>query len=103
MISYKVDFGSLTWESPMKGLRFKARTIDGRRLRLVECGKDMPPHWCESGHIGYVLEGQFELTFDDEKVVLNPGDGLFIPAGKAHRHMGKVLTDTVRVVMVEDV
>ena len=103
MSSYKVDFGSLTWESPMTGLRFKARTTDGRRLRLVEYTRDMPPHWCESGHIGYVLEGRFELTFDGERVVLNPGDGLFIPAGKEHRHMGKVLTETARLVMVEDV
>lgn len=103
MERYTVDFDSLSWESPMPGLRFKARTIDGRRIRLVEYGRDMSPHWCEKGHIGYVLEGRFELTFDTEVVVLNAGDGLFIPSGKEHKHMGRVLTDVARVVMVEDV
>lgn len=63
----------------------------------------MDPHWCEKGHIGYVLEGQIEIAFDDEVIVLSPGDGVFIPTGREHRHMGKVLTDLVRIVFVEDV
>jgi hypothetical protein len=31
------------------------------------------------------------------------GGGVFIPDGREHRHMGKVLTDTVTAIFVEDV
>ena len=103
MGKYKVDFGSIGWETPMQGLRFKVQKQGGRQLRLVEYARDMEPHWCEKGHIGYVLEGRFEITFEKEVAIFNPGDGIFIPSGAEHRHMGKVLTDVVRVVMVEDV
>ena len=72
-------------------------------MRLVEYDKSMEPHWCEKGHVGYVLEGQFEIKFETDTVVFNPGDGIFIPSGKEHRHMGKVITDVVRVIYVEDV
>ena len=100
---HKVNFESVSWESPMDGLRFKAEGHGGRRLRLVEYTKDMEPHWCDRGHIGYILEGEFEITFDAGIEVFKSGDGVFIPAGKAHRHMGKTLTDTVRAVFVEDI
>ena len=103
MAQYKVDFESMPWETPKGGFRFKANRQGGRQLRLAEYTKDMEPQWCERGHIGYVLEGQFELRFEGEVVIFNPGDGLFIPTGKEHKHMGKVLTDVVRVIFVEDV
>ena len=102
MGQYKVDFGSLAWETPMEGLRFKVNKQGGRQLRLVEYTRDMPPHWCEKGHIGYVLEGQFEIKFEGEVAIFNPGDGIFIPSGAEHKHMGRVLSDMVRVVFVED-
>jgi quercetin dioxygenase-like cupin family protein len=69
----------------------------------VEYTKDMPPHWCEKGHIGYVLEGQFEIKFEKETAIFNPGDGVFIPAGAEHKHMGRAITDVVRAVFVEEV
>jgi quercetin dioxygenase-like cupin family protein len=103
MSTYKVDFDTLAWESPMKGLRFKVSKQGSRQLRLVEYTKEMEPHWCEKGHSGIVLEGSFEITFDREVTVFNPGDGIFIPSGSQHRHMGKVLTDTVKVIFVEDI
>jgi len=71
-------------------------------LRLVEYTPDLAPHWCERGHTGYLLEGRLEITFDNGVHVFEPGDGIFIPAGAEHRHMGRALTDTVRVVFVED-
>ena len=103
MSQYKVDFEAIPWETPMDGLRFKANRQEGRQLRLVEYTQEMPPHWCEKGHIGYVLEGQFEIAFEAEVAVFNPGDGIFIPAGAQHKHKGKVLSDLVRVVFVEDI
>jgi quercetin dioxygenase-like cupin family protein len=103
MIQYRVNFNGLPWETPMSGVRFKVKKQGERQLRFVEYTKEMPPHWCEKGHFGYVLEGQFEITFTDRVEVFNPGDGVFIPAGAEHKHMGKALTDMVRVIFVEEV
>jgi quercetin dioxygenase-like cupin family protein len=103
MSGYHVDFDTLEWESPMTGLRFKAVSSGGRRLRIVEYTPAMEMHWCENGHIGCVLDGEFEIKFDSETVIYRAGDGVFIPPGAEHRHTGKALTDVVRVVFVEDV
>ncbi len=103
MLSYHIDFNNIPWETPMKGLRFKAMRQGGKQLRLVEYTKEMPQHWCEKGHIGYVLEGRFEIRFPGEVHIYNEGDGVFIPAGAEHKHMGRALTDIVRVVFVEEV
>ena len=100
----KVDFDSIAWECPMKGVRFKAFNQDGRRLRLVEFSKEfVEPDWCVKGHIGYVLDGEMEIDFDGEIVHIGPGDGVFIPPGEEHKHIGKVLTDVARLILVEDV
>ena len=103
MNQYKVDFNRMPWENPMQGIRLKVSKQGGKQLRFVEYTKNMPPHWCEKGHCGYVLEGQFEITFTDKVEIFSPGDGVFIPPGAEHKHMGKALTDIVRVIFVEEV
>ena len=103
MIQYNVNFNDIPWETPMLGVRFKVYKKEGKQLRLVEYTKDMPPHWCEKGHYGYILDGQFEIAFTNNVEIFNPGDGVFMPSGAEHKHMGKVLTDVVRVIFVEDV
>jgi len=103
MKSYKIDFRRLDWESPMEGVRQKAFTEGGKRLRLVEYTRAMPAHWCERGHFGYILEGELEIEFEDATYVFKSGDGVFIPDGAEHRHRARVLTDTVTVIFVEDV
>gem|GEM_PF-7093559 len=40
--------------------------------RLVEYSKGMPEHWCERGHLEYVLEGGMEVRFGDEIVAYSP-------------------------------
>jgi quercetin dioxygenase-like cupin family protein len=101
-MNYKINFESVPWALPMEGVRHKVAKQGGRQLRFVEYTQAMHAHWCEKGHIGYVLEGQMEIRFDNEVIVYNPGDGIFIPSGKEHKHMGRVLSDFVRVVFVED-
>ena len=104
MQQYRVDFDSIPWESPMAGVRFKAYTQDGRRLRLVEFAKEfVEPDWCTSGHTGLILEGQIEIDFDGQVITFNPGDGIFIPPGEEHKHKGRILTDKVKAILVEDV
>lgn len=103
MIDYLVNFKKLEWESPMPGLRYKVKKQSGKQLRIVEYTKDMEPHWCEKGHYGYVLVGQLEIEFENETIVYKEGDGIFIPSGSAHKHMGRVITDLVRVIFVEEI
>lgn len=100
---YKVNFENMAWESPMKGLRFKAFRMKDKQLRLVEYTQEMEHHWCEKGHYGYVLKGQFEIEYPNQTVLYNPGDGIFIPDGPEHKHMGKPKTEMVRVIFVEDI
>jgi quercetin dioxygenase-like cupin family protein len=70
---------------------------------MVEYSRDLPPHWCEKGHIGYVLEGRIEIEFAHECHVYSSGDGVFIPNGPEHKHKGKIISETVTIVFVEDV
>lgn len=102
MQSYRVDFGAIPWEEPFPGIRQRVVQDGGRRLRLVEYDASMAPHWCEKGHYGHLLEGRFEIEFDDAKVIFEAGDGVFIPDGPEHRHRAVVLTDKVVAVFVED-
>jgi len=103
MEHYRVDFKSMPWQTPAAGVRFKSYEQDDRRLRFAEFGREfIEPDWCTKGHIGYVLEGRVEIDFDGETVVFEAGDGLFIPAGQEHKHKGKVLTDAVKLLLVED-
>ena len=100
---YKVNFKDIEWESPIEGMKCKIYRYGNQQLRIVEYTKEMLPHWCEKGHIGYLLEGKFEIEYENEKSVYQPGDGIFIPSGEKHKHKGKVLTDIAKVIFVEDV
>ena len=104
MNEYRIDFESIPSQEPAVGVRFKACERDGRRLRLVEFARDfVEPDWCLKGHTGLILEGQMEIDFDGQVISCGPGDGVFIPPGEEHKHKGRAVTDTVRLVLVEDV
>lgn len=99
---YRIDFKTMPWQTPAAGVRFKAHEHDARRLRLAEFTREfVEPDWCTKGHVGYILEGRMEIDFDGKMIVFGPGDGLFIQPGDKHK--AKVVTDTVRVILVEDV
>jgi quercetin dioxygenase-like cupin family protein len=102
MESYKVDFRSTAWETPAVGVRFKVHKQGRKQLRLVEFTSEfIESDWCAKGHIGYILAGQLEVDFNGELVIFNSGDGLFIPAGEEHKHKARVITDVVRLILVE--
>ncbi len=102
MSEHKVRFDRLEWTTPFEGVRHRIEDVFGRRLRLVEYAGSMPLHWCERGHVGYVLDGRLEIEFEGETVVYEPGDGVCIPDGAEHRHRARVLTDVARVFFVEE-
>jgi len=86
----------------MDGVRQKVITHSGKKVRLVEYSKAMPPHWCTKGHYGYILKGRFEIEFADRTHIFKEGDGVFIPDGEEHRHRAKVLSNVVITIFVED-
>ncbi|MHB1002114.1 MAG: cupin domain-containing protein [Armatimonadota bacterium] len=102
-MDYRIDFETIDWQAPMAGVRYRLYVQNGRWLRLVEYSVDfIEPDWCCNGHVGYVLEGEFEIDFNGKLVHFGPGDGIFIPIGEEHKHMARILSDEVRVVLFED-
>ena len=97
----RVDFNKLEWKSPIAGVRHKFLDQNNMRMRLVEYSKEMPLHWCEKGHYGYLIEGRMEIEYKNEKVTYQPGDGIFIPDGPDHKHRGKLLTEKALVFFIE--
>lgn len=103
MSGYKVDFTQAAWESPRPGARQQLVSNATRQMRMVEFTPQMShPDWCSVGHSGLVLEGRLELQFVSETLVFEPGDGLFIPPGDAHKHIPRALTDVVRMILVDE-
>lgn len=100
--NYRVNFDGLEWITPGDDIRYKCYESGGQKVRLVEFGKKMVhSNWCIKGHLGYVIEGQLELTFFDKTEVYQAGDAIFIPNGEAHKHRPKVLSDKVIFFSVE--
>ena len=82
-IPYKIHFDKIEWETPIAGVRHKYIEHAGQRVRLVEYSKELPPHWCEKGHCGYLISGTMEIEYDHAMITYNQGDGIYIPEGPA--------------------
>lgn len=103
MHSFKVDFESLDWQSPLPGVRFKVYRDGAQQLRLVEFSAGfVEPDWCTKGHIGFVLAGVLEIDFRGHVVSYPEGCGIFIPSGASGAHKARSLTPVTRLVLVED-
>jgi quercetin dioxygenase-like cupin family protein len=102
-VQYKIDFYKLEWESPIEGVKHKYIDQNNLRLHLVEYSKEMPPHWCDKGHYGYLIHGQMEIEYENSKIIYKPSDGIFIPDGPDHKHRGRVLSEKALVFFVEKV
>ena len=71
---------------------------------MLELDRDyVEPGWCTRGHVGCVPKGEIQITFTDHAETFREGDGVFIPPGEPGLHRGKVLTEMVRLIFVEDV
>lgn len=103
MLQYKIIFDNIEWESPIKGVRCKTYRYASKQIRLIEYTKEMPPHWCEKGHYGLILEGEIEIEYPTKKIIYKKGDGVFIPDGAEHRHKGRVITESIKLIFVEDI
>jgi quercetin dioxygenase-like cupin family protein len=104
MPTFKVDFESLDWQSPLPGARSKVYRDGPKQLRLVEITSEfVEPQWCEKGHVGFVLSGALEIDFRGQLVSYPEGSGIFIPPGPSGAHKARSVTPLVRLVLVEDV
>jgi quercetin dioxygenase-like cupin family protein len=100
-VRHRVDFSQLEWRSPIAGVRHKFLDQGGLRLRLVEYSKEMPLHWCEKGHHGYLIDGRMQVEFDGGTELYGRGDGIDIPEGPDHRHRATVLSEQALVFFIE--
>lgn len=101
--SYRIKFNEIPWEITPSGARFKVHKEGTRQLRLLEFGRDLNhPDWCVTGYIGYLLEGELEIEFDDETITYKAGDGIWISAGENHRHRPQTVSKKVLIVFFEE-
>jgi quercetin dioxygenase-like cupin family protein len=101
---FKVSFDSMAWEQIRPDVRQKVYCEGSRQIRLVEFEtSDGAEHWCETGHIGYVLKGGLDISFDGNVISFKAGDGLFIPSGAASKHRSVRISSGTQLLMVEDV
>ena len=104
MSIFRIDFDAMEWQEGRPGVRHKVYSEGSRLIRLVEFAtSEGDPHWCDRGHIGFVLAGGLEIDFNGNVLSFSAGDGLFIPPGAASSHRGLAITPGTRLIMVEDV
>jgi quercetin dioxygenase-like cupin family protein len=93
----------MEWQQVRPDVRQKVYCEGSRQVRLVEFATSSgAEHWCETGHIGYVLKGALRISFDGTVLSFAAGDGLFIPPGAASRHRSVSIEQGTQLLMVED-
>ena len=103
MSAYKVSFDNIDWQQIRPDVRQKIYREGSRQIRLIEFEtSDGAEHWCETGHIGYVLKGSLSISFNGEVISFKAGDGIFIPSGAASKHRSVTMASGTQLLMVED-
>jgi hypothetical protein len=100
----KINFAELAWDESLVGARSKTAIRESRKLRLVEFTSEfVEQDWCIKGHLGYVLDGELEITFSDRIERFAAGDGMIIVGGADERHKAKVIGSVVRLILAEEI
>ena len=103
MSAFKISFEDMEWQQIRPDVRQKVYCEGSRQVRLVEFEtSDGAEHWCETGHIGYVLKGALSISFGGEVISFKAGDGLFIPAGVASKHRSVAIASGTQLLMIEE-
>jgi hypothetical protein len=99
----RAAFHGVPWAPAGEGARTKVVQRGDVRIRLLELTPRFVEHgFCTRGHIGYVLEGEVELSFADGSLALRAGDAVFLRAGDEHGHRARAVTPRVLLFLVED-
>jgi len=86
-MGYLVEFDKMLWNEPAKGMRTKAFVSGKQQLILLEFSDGfIEPDWCQKGHAGYVLEGEFSIDYNGIIERYKKGDIIFIPSGEESKH-----------------
>jgi quercetin dioxygenase-like cupin family protein len=81
----KLDFAVSDWTASAAGGRSKVISHEDRQFRVVELARaSYSPEVCLVGHLGYIIDGEMRIDFDDGSITLKTGDGLDIPDGEPH-------------------
>lgn len=103
MSPFRIRFDALEWQQIRPDVRQKIYQEGSKQVRLVEFeASEGPEHWCEVGHIGYVLRGALSISFNGEVISFNAGDGLFIPSGAASKHRAVRIASGTQLLMIEE-
>ena len=84
-------------------MRQKSVSDVSRRLRTVELTPEFVElDWCRKGHVGYVLEGELELTFPDGPRCFAAGQA-FMLAGddEADKHRARSISPRTVLLIVD--
>lgn len=101
---FRIQFDSMSWDEARPGVRQKVYREGSRQIRLVEFSTSEGfSHWCETGHIGFVLAGGLEISFNGNAVSFVAGDGLFIPSGAESAHRAVSIVPGTRLLMIEEI
>jgi hypothetical protein len=99
----RVAFETIQWQIMAPGARHKMVERDGKRMRLLELTDSFIENdWCLKGHVGYLIEGELEFTFESWTARLKPGDGFLIRA-KVDKHRARTISPLALLLAVEDV
>ena len=86
-MSYLVEFEKLPWQEPSPGIRFKAVRVGSQQIRMVEFSAGfVEPDWCQKGHAGYVLSGEYSIDYTGWLERYRSGDIILIPSGQEAQH-----------------
>jgi len=86
-MSYLVEFDTIPWAEPAKGVREKRFICGNQQIRIVEFSEGfIEPDWCQKGHAAYVLEGEFSIDYCGTLESYKKGDVVFIPEGVQAKH-----------------
>ncbi len=99
-----LEFKKLEWmNGPFEGIYLKVFEQNQQMIRLVKFNPGfIEPDWCQKSHVGFVLEGSFDLEFPDKTIQYKAGDGLFIDTSENHEHIIKVTsTEPVLLFLVD--
>ena len=86
-MSYLIEFDKLAWNEPVTGVRVKIFRLGIQQIRLVEFSEGFVElDWCQKGHAGYVLDGEFSIDYSGKLERYKKGNVIFIPEGEQAKH-----------------
>jgi uncharacterized RmlC-like cupin family protein len=93
----------MAWVPVAPGARQKVSEKDGKRTRLLELTQAfVEREWCTAAHVGYVLQGELEIAFENRFDRFAKGDAFVIPAGTPDQHKARSISPRTLVLLVED-